>query len=62
MDWTQVFVILGVFGGSFLYLAIKVDGIRKDVHNVDQRLTRIEARLEFSSKVVYVQHEEMKEN
>lgn len=31
MDWTQAFVILGVFSGMFLYLLNKIDGIKNDL-------------------------------
>lgn len=33
MEWTQVFVILGVFIGGFLYLASKIDKVREDLGN-----------------------------
>ena len=36
--------------------------IRSDIHKIDKRIIRIEDRLEFSNKIVYVQHEELKEN
>jgi len=72
MDWTQVFVILGAFSGMFLYLSSKIDGLRKDlsseidrlkksIESLDKRIQRIEDRLEFSNKVVYIQHEELKQ-
>jgi hypothetical protein len=72
MEWTQVFVILGVFLGAFLWLASKIDGVRKDLskeiqdvkkdlNSLDKRFTRVEDRLEFSNKIVYIQHEEKKE-
>ncbi len=72
MDWTQVFVILGVFLGAFLWLASKIDNIskdlrsdikdvRSDVQKLGTRIQSIENRLEFSNKVVYIQHEELKE-
>lgn len=32
--------------------------IRGDIHHLDKRITRIEDRLEFSNKIVYIQHEE----
>lgn len=64
MDWTQVLVILGGFGGGFIYLSSKMDALGKDlskeIQNLDKRLSRIEDRLEFSNKVVYIQHEETK--
>jgi len=37
MEWTQVFVILGVFIGGFLYLASKIDGVNKDLSNQIQK-------------------------
>lgn len=36
--------------------------IRKEIIALDRRIQKIEDRLEFSNKVVYVQHEEIKEN
>lgn len=33
-----------------------------EIKNLDRRIQRIEDRLEFSNKIVYVQHEEIKEN
>lgn len=35
--------------------------IKGDIHSLDKRISRIEDRLEFSNKIVYVQHE-AKEN
>ncbi len=55
MDWTQVFVILGVFLGAFLWLAFKIDNISKDlrsdiqdirddINKIGSRIPRIEDR------------------
>lgn len=43
-------------------LGKKIDENTKEIQNLDRRIQRIEDRLEFSNKVVYVQHEESKEN
>jgi hypothetical protein len=40
----------------------KIDGNTTAIKDLDRRIQRIEDRLEFSNKVVYVQHEEIKEN
>ena len=36
--------------------------LRKEIHSVDRRLIRLEDRLEFSNKIVYLQHDNIKEN
>jgi len=36
--------------------------LKEDIHKLDKKISRIEDRLEFSNKVVYVQHEDLKEN
>jgi hypothetical protein len=76
VDGTQVIVIIGTFSAMFLCLSSKIDGVRKDltqeiqkvnetlgaeIQKVDRRIQRIEDRLEFSNKIVYVQHDEVKE-
>lgn len=66
MDWTQTFTILGVMIGGFLYLLSKIDSkcdsLSKEIQGIDRRIQRIEDRLEYSNKVVYVQHDQAKEN
>lgn len=43
-----------------------IAGVKSDINKLDKRLTRIEARIEFSGKTVYIQQEkpegEVKEN
>lgn len=77
MDWMKILQealpIIVPLGGftAFLWSSIKgkfekiegkLDVIAKDIQGLDRRIQRIEDRLEYSNKVVYVQHEEIKEN
>ena len=36
--------------------------LKEDIHKVDSRIARIEGKLEIPNKIVYVQHEDLKEN
>jgi len=40
----------------------KLEVIKSNISALDRRVQRIEDRLEYSNKVVYVQHEDIKEN
>ncbi len=73
MDWTQVFVILGVFGAGYFHLSSKIDNkidkLITMIMNIDTRLTsmtidinnrlsKIEAHME--PKVFHIQEEQPK--
>ena len=66
MDWTQVFVILGVFSGMFLYLTSKIDGLRKDltaeVQKNREEILWIKFRLDPNEHPEWKKPEEKKEN
>lgn len=51
-----------MMGWMWKNLTKRIDANTKELQNLDRRIQRIEDRLEFSNKVVYVQHEESKEN
>lgn len=36
--------------------------LKEDIHKVDNKIARIEGKLETTNKIVYVQHEDLKEN
>ena len=78
MDWTQILLasaaviatvisICQIIGKKFDKMEDEIKEVRKDIHKVDRRVMKIEDRLEFSNKVVYLQKEsdfkdESKEN
>jgi len=43
-------------------LSKKIDENTKEINKLGYRIQKIENRLEYSNKIVYVQHEESKEN
>jgi len=51
-----------MMGWMWRNLSKQIQENRIEIRNLDRRLQKIENRLEFSNKVVYVQHEDLKKN
>ncbi len=74
MDWTQVFVILGVFGAGYFHLSSKIDNLSnkidkcakaQDLSNLTTSVIEISRRLgviqgQLMPKVVPIQYEKPK--
>ena len=54
--------LIVMIGWMWKNLSKRTDANTKELQNLDRRIQRIEDRLEFSNKVVYIQHDETKEN
>lgn len=59
----------GMVGWTFKNLSKKIEEVKtdlkentKEIRKLDRRLQKIEDRLEFSNKVVYVQHQPISED
>ena len=51
-----------MMGWMWKNLSKKTDANTKELQNLDRRIQRIEDRLEFSNKVLYVQQDDSKGN
>jgi len=53
MEWIQVFVIIGVFAGFFIYMMHKLDGLRSefksDIKDIE---TKIETKIDSLDKKI----------
>ncbi len=57
MEWTQTLVILGTFGGGFVYLANRIHKIDERVNDIERRLTIIETILSMMGAPVKMKSE-----